>query len=249
MSVVPEPSAAALPPAASAVLQQFLLTAKAVLGADLKSAVLYGSAAEGQLRPTSDVNLLLVLSAFQGAKADALREPLRTAYAAIRLAPMFLLEGEIAPAEQAFPEKFADIRRRRRVLFGDDPFASLDLPRGAEVARLRQVLLNLVLRLRQRYVLRSLREEQVLVLIADTAGPLRTSAATLLELQGRPAASPKEALARIAATLPGLGWGEALETLSAAREKRPVASGAAAPALLKLIDLASELRAQAEALS
>src|SRR5262245_3653471 len=62
------PLAQDLPPEISRVLDDFLARAREALGADLESVVLYGSAAEGALRPTSDVNVLLVLTAFDRAK-------------------------------------------------------------------------------------------------------------------------------------------------------------------------------------
>ena len=135
-------------------IEAFVDAASRVLGSDLRSIVLFGSAAEGKLRATSDVNVVLVLSAFDPAKVDSLREPLRTAHAAVRLSPMILLESEIPSAAEAFAEKFSDILRRRRVLHGSDPFAGVSIPRSAAIGRLRQVLLNLVLRLREQYVLK-----------------------------------------------------------------------------------------------
>ena len=43
------------------VLTDFLSTLSKVLDQSLKSAILYGSAAEGRLRPASDVNLLIIV--------------------------------------------------------------------------------------------------------------------------------------------------------------------------------------------
>ena len=114
---------------------------------------------------------------------------------------MFLLEEEIEAAVTAFAQKFADILRRRCVVYGADPFAEVSVPRDAIITQLKQVLLNLILRLRELYVLRSLREEQIALVIADMAGPLRSCAATLCELEGQSAVSPKEALAQIASSL------------------------------------------------
>jgi hypothetical protein len=52
-------------------------SARAAFGDDLVSVLLYGSAAEGALRATSDVNVILVLSSFVPAKADRLAAQLR----------------------------------------------------------------------------------------------------------------------------------------------------------------------------
>jgi predicted nucleotidyltransferase len=237
-----------LPEAVDRILAELVEAARSFLGSDLRSIVLYGSAAEGRLRPTSDVNAILVLAAFDPAKVDLLREPLRTAYAAVKLTTMFLLESEIAAAVDAFAVKFADVLHRRQVLFGTDPFEGVTPSRSAEIARLKQVLLNLTLRLRQKYLMRSLRDEQAALVVADAAGPLRAFASALLELQGTPAASPKEALEHVVKGLHLSGWDDLLEHLSQARETRTLPPNTAGPTLLKLIDLTREMRLQVEAL-
>jgi predicted nucleotidyltransferase len=239
-----------LPPNVARGLTEFVGQARSAFADDLRAVVLYGSGAEGKLRATSDVNLLLVLSAFDQKKADQLREPLRLAQAAIRLRSMFLLESEVRPAMEAFAVKFADITRRRRVLYGDDPFAGISIARSDAVVRLKQTLLNLTLRLRESYIARGLREEQLVAMIADMAGPLRSCAATLLELEGNPVKTPKEALHQVAASLPGgAGRAEEISRISEARQEGTLAPGMAAPTLFHLIELASLMRTRAEALS
>ena len=138
------------------VLAELVTAARDALGDTLEAIVLYGSAVERRLRPSSDVNVLFVLARFEPARIDALRDSVRLAQAAIRLAPMFLLRDEIPHASAAFAVKFADIVRRHRVLSGLDPFADLVIPRERMIARLTQVLLNLRLRLRAAYVILSL---------------------------------------------------------------------------------------------
>lgn len=237
-----------LPAVVETTIGAFVDAAKAALGADLVSALVYGSAAEGRLRATSDVNLLLVLRQFDPAQVDSLREPLRQAHAAVDLNAMFLLEDEIPLAMEAFAVKFADIVVRHRVLAGSDPFARLDPPRDALIRRLRQVLLNLQLRLRERYVLVSLREEQLARVIADAAGPLRSSAASLLHLEGQPPLPPKEALERVVAELADAALADSLQDMSAAREERQLPPGKAGPTLIHLIELTRRLRERVERL-
>ena len=235
-----------IPTNVSSALNTFIAAAKKAFGDNLLSVVLYGSGAEGKLRPTSDVNLIVLLAAFERDHADQLREPLRLAEAAIKLRVMFLLRDELKPASQAFAVKFADITRRRLVLYGDDPFASLSVSREDAIFRLKQTLLNLTLRLRETYIARSLREEQLAAVIADTAGPLRSCAATLLELEGNAVSSPKEALEQIAATLASEAKSsEDLQLITEARQRHTLPPGAAAPALFHLIDLAHAMWARA----
>lgn len=241
-----------LPANVCRVLTEFAAAARTAFGDDLRAVVLYGSAAEGKLRATSDVNLLLVLSQFDRAKADQLREPLRVAHAAIRLTAMWLLEAEVPAAMQAFAVKFADITRRRIILHGADPLAGVAISRSASITRLKQTLLNLTLRWREAYVSRSLREEQLIATIADAAGPLRACAATLLELEGQAVASPKEALERVAASLATTNAtpsAEALSSLSQARQEGTLPPGTPGLTLFRLIELAQAMQARAGALT
>ena len=230
-----------VPPGVRQVLDDLIDSAKRAFGDDLVSVILYGSGAEGRLRATSDVNLLFVLRKFASAQGDAFREAFRFSRAAANITAMFLLESEIKAASDEFAQKFADIQRRHVVLTGSDPFEGLQIPRDALVRRLQQVLLNLTIRLREMYIERSLREEQCAVTVAEAAGPLRTSAAAILELEGAGVVAPKEALQTIVQQLGDPRFTELLPHLSQAREERVLPRGKAAAYLFATLDLASAL--------
>jgi predicted nucleotidyltransferase len=241
-----------LPSNVAQVLTDFCAAASQAFGEELRAVVLYGSAAEARLRPTSDVNLLLVLSHFEQTSAAQLREPLRLGQAAVKLTVMFLLEAELAAAAEAFAVKFADILQRHRLLYGADPFIDLVIPRAAELMRLKQTLLNLTLRWREAFVARGLREEQLAAVVAEAAGPLRACAAMLLTLEGASAGSPKEALEQVAASL-RLNGAESgtplLALITQARQDRLLPPGAATATLFQLIELAQAMRKRAAALA
>lgn len=240
---------AGLPDNVQQVLAAFVESMRSAFGGDLISVVLFGSAVEGRLRPMSDVNVLVVLAAFDRAKADRLREPLRTAHAAIRLSAMFLLESELQPATEAFAVKFGDIARRHFILHGRDPFSGATIPRASAIARLKQTLLNLTLRMRETYVMRSLREEQITMAIAQDAGPLRACAATLLELQRSPVGSPKEALEKVAGMLlPEAAAATLMGKITEARTEGALPPGAAGTTFCELADLAHRMWAAANKL-
>ena len=227
-------------------LDVFVAAAQTAFGDDLAAAVLFGSAADGQLRATSDVNLLLLLKRFTPQAADTLRGPLRMAHAAIDLQVMFLLESELTQAADAFAVKFADIIARHQVLLGVDPFASLHTSRDAVLRRLRQVLLNQQVRMRERYMLLSLNEEQLAGAIADAAGPLRSAAASLAQLEGRSAQSGKQALEAFVDQLGDPALHTALQAMSKARETARLAPGQALPAFTSLMTITERLREHAE---
>ena len=227
-------------------LDLFVAAAQTAFGDDLAAAVLFGSAADGQVRATSDVNLLLLLKRFTPQTADALRGSLRLAHAAIDLQVMFLLERELTQAADAFAVKFADIIARHRVLLGNDPFASLHTSRDAMLRRLRQVLLNQQVRMRERYMLLSLNEEQLAGAIADAAGPLRSAAASLAQLEDKPAQSGKQALEAFVEQLGEPALHTALQAMSTARETARLAPGQAMPAFTSLMAITERLREHAE---
>jgi hypothetical protein len=176
-------------------------------------------------------------------------DTLRAAHAAIMLEAMFILENEIALAAEAFAVKFSDIETRHEVVFGKDYFTDLEIPRDALKFRVRQVLANQVLRLREAYVLNSPQEEQLARIIADVAGPLRAAAVTLLKLQGRSAPNPKDALALIAREHPGAEWEHVLAAVTKAREGALPASGEARSVYFSILDLAKLMLDDANSLS
>jgi predicted nucleotidyltransferase len=229
-------------------LSDLVAAARQTLGDTLHSIVLYGSAAEGRLRPASDVNVIFVLNRFDPARSDAFSEAVRLAQAAIRLAPMFLLLDEIPHASAAFAVKFADIVRRHRVLYGADPFATLVIPRDRLIARLRQVLLNLRIRLRAAYVMHGPFEDQLVGVIASAAAGLRSAAGTLLELEGQERLLPREALMRVAESFGDARFVEAVAQISVAREQGVLPPGKPREDLLALDDLAGRMHERAATL-
>jgi predicted nucleotidyltransferase len=226
-----------LPPPVRSTLEEFMAAARDVSGANLISAILFGSAAEGQLRASSDVNLLLVFGHVRLAELERLRAHLSFAHAAIGLEVMFLEQKELDVAAQAFAVKFTDILARHRVIHGSAAFESLQISRAATLTRLRQVLVNLTLRLRERYALLGQRDEQLPHLVAEVSGPIRACAAAILGLGGERASSPKEALATLAARLPGIESAPLLANISEARSESGLAPAIANETIASLLEL------------
>jgi hypothetical protein len=171
---------------------------------------------------------------------------LRAAGASIHAKAMFVLTQELPAAAQLFAPKFHDIQLRHRVLYGIDPVTNLVIDREELKRRLRALLLNLAMRLRERYVATSLREESLQVVLAEAAGPLRSAASAMLRLQSSPPVAPREALPQIVAAYKNESYTAAVSTLSQAREKSLLPVGQAKAAVLALIDLAGQMRLQLE---
>jgi len=223
----------------SSALKEFAEAAIAALGDDLISLVLFGSAAEARMRTVSDVNLLVILAKFDVARINGLRESLRAARVQINLAPMFICRSELPEAAEAFAVKFDDIIRRHFTLFGENLIDNLSLSREARLLRVKQVLLNLELRLRERYAMASLRDEQLIGIIVDMSSALRSAVASVIDLEGGEVPSAREALADAIAKTERSDLKEAVVLISQAREQGYLPAGSATRTLLAMLEIAA----------
>lgn len=192
-------------------LEEFKTRSIEAFGDSLRSLLLFGSAAEGRLRATSDVNLLMVFSNIPLDRVEQWRGDVGTLVAAADLKPLVLLEDEITAAADAFAVKYFDILHRRRVLHGADPFASMTISNDALRRRVSQVLLNLAMRLRQTLLLHN--DFARTHALADAIGPLRASAVALRETAGQPPMAPREALLELASRHGAAALVERMQTL------------------------------------
>lgn len=110
-----------LPPDAKAALDKAVARLQTLLGENLYSLVLYGSAVRGNfVAGKSDLNLLLVLNESTPEAHVAIGEALR---GPDRINPLVLGRRGIERSVQAFALKFRSIKRSYRVLHGTDPLA------------------------------------------------------------------------------------------------------------------------------
>jgi predicted nucleotidyltransferase len=223
----------------SSALADLVASLHTVFGDDLHAVVLFGTAAEDRQRASSDTNLVVVLERFSSEAAAGAAAAMGAERVALRARFLVLCRVELADAAQTFSVKFSDILRRRRVLYGPDPFIGIAVPRAAAIAQLQQALFNLALRLRER-ILSVEDSRRRTAVIAENAGGVRACAAELLALEGCPASDPRAALITIA--------GDPLTGVSAARE------GTLSPAdvgrvLCQLLGVVETMRARARILS
>jgi predicted nucleotidyltransferase len=237
----------ALTASVDSTLQRFVGATRAAFETDLVSVVLFGSAAEDRLRQASDVNVALVLTRFEPARAARLAPAAAMARGAIRLLPMFVLESEFEELARLFAAKYMDIARRHRVLFGRDPFEGLDAPRPECVRDLARMLGNLAVRLRAQFVSASSTPDRFASVIAESAGQVRVAAATLLDLEGRPARTPREALASVSSAVPGAT--ELAARVSAARESGALSAEVGSATCAQLLDVVQHMRERAARLA
>lgn len=231
-----------LPSEIDSSLKELIGTVKECFGSNLINITLFGSGAEAALRQSSDINLLIVLAAFDATQALKVRSTVEKLSSVRKTSIMFLLKSEVHEAAQLFAVKFGDIARRHTTLYGEDISGLFEISRESKRILLKQTLMNYILRTRSVYATAETRGRLQLAL-SHSAGPLRAAAGTLLELEGQPADSPRAALRILAAQL-GDSFVEAVNAMSRARDGEILDESATEKALERLIKLAEQLRAR-----
>lgn len=126
----------------------------AALPNQLRSVILYGSAAAGDFVPgASNYNLLIVVEELGVAELDRLAAPLAAWIRAGNPHPLLFTSPQLKASRDAFPIELLDIRQSRRVLWGDDPLATLVVKPGDLRLQVERELTGKLLKLRARYVL------------------------------------------------------------------------------------------------
>lgn len=170
------------------------------LGDSLQSIVLFGGLAKGEFVPSqSDVNVLIVFRTINVAVLDRAAPLVRQGSLEFGLSAMLLTEGDLRDSADVFPIKFLDMQRRHKVLWGEDPFAKVNVTHDHLRLRCEQELRNLSLRLRQSYIQRIDRPELLQSALSRAVSSLLVNAGVLLELKaGKLADTKQDALAHIA---------------------------------------------------
>lgn len=150
-------------------LKEFVDDLRATHGKNLVSVVLYGSAASGDHSPKhSDYNILVVLEKI--GPTD-----LRNAHAAVRewaklghSVPVYFTADEVANATDVFPIEFNQIKRARKVLFGEDLLAGIEISNENLRHQVEFELRSKILMLRRQYIPASTTVDGLEALMADS---------------------------------------------------------------------------------
>ena len=106
----------------------FIDDLRATHGRNLASVILYGSAAAGDFIPRqSDYNLLIALHEITPQDLRAAQAPLREWNKMGHSLPVYFTVSELKTAADVFPIEFHQMERARRVLYGTDVLADLNI--------------------------------------------------------------------------------------------------------------------------
>jgi len=136
------------------VLTELVARLKKAAESNLRSVILYGSAATEEFHPDhSDLNVLCIVRD-QGRAALSKLSAASIWWARKgHPAPLFFTLNELDHSADIFAIELLDIQAARRVLYGEDLIATLEVPTDRHRMQVERELRNNTLRLRQHYLL------------------------------------------------------------------------------------------------
>ncbi len=150
-------------------LSQLMERLKAAFADRLVSAILYGSAAMDDWNEhSSDLNVLCVLSRLSPQELGQSEPIFHWWRDKGNPPPLLLTEEEVRASTDCFPIEFHDMQEHRRVLYGKDVIADLEIDRSFYRAQVEHELRAKQIRLRQKAAELLSRPERLMNLLIDS---------------------------------------------------------------------------------
>jgi hypothetical protein len=131
-------------------INEFVSKMRSAAGNNLRSIILYGSAATGEFHPDfSNVNLLCILTETSFAALSAIAPIVKWWGDKKHHPPLVLTGDELDRSTDVFSIELLDMKQRHRVLFGDDLLSGLQIPLHLHRAQLEYELREKTILLRQ----------------------------------------------------------------------------------------------------
>ena len=138
-------------------------------GTNLAAVVLYGSAATGDfVRQQSDYNLLIALNRITPKDLRAAQAPMREWSKLGHPVPVYFTVAELADAADVFPIEFHQMERARKILYGSDVLANLEISDRNLRHQTEFELRSKLIQLRRRYIPASASVEGLTKLLAES---------------------------------------------------------------------------------
>lgn len=202
------------------LIGEFVGRLQAAAGANLKSVVLYGSAAAGDyVQDYSDVNLLCVLGETSFAALAGLSAAVEWWTKQKHRAPLLMTKEELQNSADVFSIEFLDMQRNYRVLRGEDVLKTLEIPMRFHRAQVEYELREKTILLRQRLLAVAGDRNEKWELLLRSAPAFATLARHALIATGEASITSKsEGVQRLAAKS-GLDLGAFLQVLELREQK------------------------------
>ncbi len=181
----------------------FIDDLKTTHGRNLASVVLYGSAAAGDfVRAQSDYNLLIALHRITPKDLRVAQAPLREWNKMGHPLPVYFTVSELQNAADVFPIEFHQMERARRVLYGSDVLATLNISDEFLRHQTEYELRSKLIQLRRSYIPASASVESLVNLMAESLSSFAALFRAVLLVHGfEPPTTKREIVAATAKRL------------------------------------------------
>ncbi len=135
-------------------LAELVRRLKEFAGANLESVILFGSAARGDFRAEhSDLNVACILHSLNVEELGRLAHVVKWwCFEQKEPAPLFFTRDELKHAADVFAIEILDMKHGRRVLYGADVVAEIEVPMNLHRVQIEHDLRTTLLKLRQHYL-------------------------------------------------------------------------------------------------
>jgi hypothetical protein len=186
-------------------LDELVAQLKSAFGAELRSVVLYGSAAAGEHVPKkSDYNVLVIVESLAMEKLQAASAIARAWGESGNPPPLILSDTEWRSSADIFPMEYADILERNRVLHGSAPFDGLSINPADLRLQVEHEAMGKLLKLRQGILAAGGDPKEQLLLLEQSVSTIMVVFRGVLRLVGERPPAGHEALCRALAEKTGV---------------------------------------------
>jgi len=135
-----------------AKLMKFSAELEKVFGSNMKSFILYGSAATGEPFEHSDINTLLVLEKIDTTVLKPAAKTIKKWVDGGQPVPLIFTKESLVSSQDVFPVEFIDIKDNSRVIFGEAVFDSISIDLKNLRLEIEHELRSKLIRMRQMYL-------------------------------------------------------------------------------------------------
>lgn len=157
---------------------------KKICGGNLRSVVLYGSAAAGDSVKTSDHNVLVVLERIEAEDLLALTDLSARWGKEGNHAPLLFTREGLARSADVFAVEFSDIKQTHRTLYGEDYFAAMEIDPACLRLELERELKSKLILLRENFLAAKGAPKEAAMLMASSISAFLTLFKAVLRLYG-----------------------------------------------------------------
>lgn len=177
------------------LVRRYTEEALRLLGANLRSVILFGSALEeGFCLRNSNINLIFILHTIDAYVLERMLPLVRKGIGKKIIAPLCFTEEHIELSKDSFPMELLEIKEQHLVLYGLDPFVNFEATADALRLECEHQVKGMLIRLRQSFLELGRRPKGIDRLLLSSFSSLLPVFRTVLRIRREPVSRDKDTL-------------------------------------------------------